>query len=206
LGGIGFRYDYSNVYWTDNPSNQLRFRLYADWYDVNLGSDYGFVDWGYVASAATPLWSPQTVAAAQIFNGFSQDLDSVVPNQALYSLGGSRSIRGIGAEEDLAGNIFVLRTELRQEVFPELDLNMLDLLVLRQAQVKFLLDTGGVSNSAGRIYDVGRFAVGVGVGIGVIYDFLGFFAASAYLEVATRIDDPSQAGDVQVLFGSTQAF
>jgi len=206
LGGVGFRYDYSNVYWTDNPSNQLRFRLYADWYDEALGSDYDYMDWGYTASATTPLWSPRTVAAAQIFNGFSEPFKGEVPNQGLYSLGGSRSIRGIGAEEDLAGNIFVLRTEVRRDVFPELDLSLLDLLVMRQAQLKLLLDTGSVSNSAGRIYDVGRFAAGIGIGIGVIYDFLGFFPASAYLEIATRIDEPSQAGDVQVLFGSTQAF
>ena len=78
-----------------------------------------------------------------------------MPNQGLYSLGGSRSIRGIGAEEELARNIFVLRTELRQAIYPELDLNLLDLLVLRRVQVQLLVDTGQVSNSAGRIYDVG---------------------------------------------------
>ena len=78
--------------------------------------------------------------------------------------------------------------------------------MLRRLQVKLLVDTGEVSNSAGRIYDVGRFACGVGVGFGVIYDFFGFFSAAAYFEVATRVDEPSQAGDVQFLFGSNQAF
>ena len=154
-----------------------------------------------------PLWNHRTFAAGQIFNGFSTAFgDSIVPNQGLYSLGGSRSIRGIGAEDDLARNIFVVRTELRREIFPELDLNLLDWLVLRRTQVKFLVDAGEVSNSAGRIYDVGRWACGVGVGLGLIYDFLGFFSSAAYFEIATRVDDPSQAGDVQFLFGSNQAF
>jgi hypothetical protein len=78
--------------------------------------------------------------------------------------------------------------------------------VLRRHQLHVLLDAGEVSNSAGRIYDVGRWAAGVGGGIGLIYDFFGFFSASAYFEVATRIDDPDEAGDVQFLFGSNQAF
>ena len=206
IGGIGFRYDYTNVFWTDNPSGQRRLRLYADWYDKNLGSDYGFADWGYTASATLPLWNQRTVAAGQIFNGFSSGFNSVVPNQALYSLGGSRSIRGIGAEEDLARNIVVIRTELRREIFPELDLNLHDILVLRRTQVKVLVDAGDVSNSAGRIYDVGRWACGVGVGMGLIYDFFGFFSSAAYFEIATRVDEPSQAGDVQFLFGTNQAF
>jgi len=77
---------------------------------------------------------------------------------------------------------------------------------LRRLQVKFLLDTVSVSNSAGRIYDVGRWACGIGGGVGLIYDFFGFFSAAAYFEIATRVDDPSQAGDVQFLFGSNQAF
>ena len=207
LGGIGFRYDYTNVFWPDDPTDQRRFRVYSDWFDKGLGSDFDFVDWGYTASAVVPLWSHSTLAAAQVFNGFSEALnDSAVPTQGLYSLGGSLSIRGIGAEEQLARNIFVLRTELRQVISTELDLNLLDALVLRQLQVKVLLDTGQVSNSAGRIYDVGTYACGVGVGLTAFYDFLGFFPSTAYLEIATRVDDPSKAGDVQVLFGSSQAF
>jgi hypothetical protein len=206
IGGIGFRYNYGNVFWTDNPTGQRRFRLYADWFDKSLGSDYDYADWGYIASATLPLWNQRTLAAGEIFNGFSSGFDSVVPNQALYSLGGSRSIRGIGAEEDLARNILVVRTELRRQILPELDLNLHDILVLRRTQVKLLVDAGGVSNSAGRIYDVGRWACGVGVGLGLIYDFFGFFPSAAYFEIATRVDDPSQAGDVQFLFGTNQAF
>ena len=101
-----------------------------------------------------------------------------MPNQGLYSLGGSRSIRGIGAEEQLARNIFLVRTELRQDIFPELDLNLLDLLVLRRQQIRLFADTGQVDNSAGRIYDVGRWALGVGVGLAAVYDFMGFFPSS----------------------------
>jgi hypothetical protein len=206
IGGIGARYDYNNVFWSDNPSNQRRFRLYADWFDKNLGSDFGYADWGYTASATAPLWSQRTIAAGQLFNGFSEGFNSVVPNQGLYSLGGSRSIRGIGAEEQLARNIVVVRTELRQVIYPELDLNLLDVLVLRRLQVKFLVDAGQVSNSAGHMYDVATWACGVGVGMATIYDFLGFFSSAAYFEIATRVDQPSKAGDVQFLFGTEQEF
>lgn len=206
LGGFGFRYDYNNVLWSDDPSNQRRLRLYGDWYDRALGGDFGYADWGYVASATAPLLSHRTIGAAQLFNGFSKPYDRRVPNQGLYSLGGSRSIRGIGAEDDLARNIFVVRTELRQDLFSELDLNLLDFLVLRGLQGKVLVDAGSVSNSAGRIYDVGRWACGAGLGVTAMYDFLGFFSSSAYLDVATRVDEPSKAGDIQVLFGSTQEF
>jgi hypothetical protein len=206
LGGFGFRYDYTNVFWGDNPSDQRRFRLYGDWFDPAVGADYGYADWGYVGSGTVPLWTHRTIAAAEVFNGFSDPYFKTVPNQGLYSLGGSLSIRGIGAETDLARNILVVRTELRHTLRDELDLNFLDLLVLRRLQMKLLVDAGNVSNSAGRIYDVGTWACGAGVGIVAMYDFLGFFSSSAYLDVATRVDEPSKAGDVQVLFGSTQEF
>ena len=204
LGGFGARYDYGNVFWLDAPSGQRRLRLFADWFDKSLGGDFGYLDWGYRASGTLPLGTPRTIAAGEVFNGFSVPLWRRVPNQGLYSLGGERSIRGIGAEDQLARNIMVLRTELRREIYPELRLNLFDVVVLRRITVKALLDTGQVSNSAGRIYDVGRWAVGAGVGTGVIYDFFGFFVASAYLDVATRLDEDQ--GDVQVLFGTGQTF
>src|SRR5262249_20131113 len=124
----------------------------------------------------------------------------------LFSLGGSRSIRGIGAEDQLARNIAVLRGELRQDLYPEVDLNLLDLLVLRRTQLRFFVDTGQVSNSAGAVYNPGSYAVGVGTALALVYDFMGFFPSVAYIEVATRVDRGSDLGDVQFLFGTRQAF
>ena len=204
LGGIGARYDYNNVYWGDWPTDQRRLRLFIDWYDKNLGSDYGYLDWGYVASGTVPIFSPRTIAAAEVFNGFSEPFNSLVPNQGLYSLGGERTIRGIGAEDTLARNVFVLRTELRQEITPDLDLNFHDIAVLRRVSARLLFDTGQASNSAGHIYDLPSWAVGAGAGIGIVYDFFGFFSAAAYLDLATRLDEDQ--GDFQVLFGSSQSF
>lgn len=204
LGGIGARYDYTNVFWGDWPTHQRRLRLFADWFDRNLGSDFGYLDWGYVASGTVPIVSPRTVAAAEVFNGFSEPFNSLVPNQGLYSLGGERTIRGIGAETQLARNVFVLRGELRREITSDLDLNFHDIAVLRRVSARLLFDTGQASNSAGRIYDLPSWAVGAGAGIGIAYDFFGFFSAAAYLDLATRLDQDQ--GDVQVLFGSSQSF
>jgi hypothetical protein len=202
--GIGVRYDYDNILWYDNPSNEVQLQLYADWYDESLGSDYDYVDWGASLVLTHPLWSYRSILAGQIVNGFSEPLgSSLVPNQGLYSLGGSRSIRGIGAEEELARNLFLVRLELRQTLAPELDLNFLDLLVLRRLQLRPFVDTGQVSNSAGAIYDPSGYSVGFGLGFGILYDVMGFFPSVAYLEVATSADDP---GDVQVLFGTRQSF
>jgi outer membrane protein assembly factor BamA len=202
---VGLRYDYNNVFAYDNPTEAVRVRLFADWYDGALGSDYDYLDWGGSLVLTHPLWTHRTILAAEVLNGFSEPLGSSrVPNQGLYSLGGSRSIRGIGAEDELGRNIVLLRGELRQAVYPEVDLNFLDLLVLRRAQVRFFVDTGQVENAAGRVYDPAGYAVGVGVGLAAVYDFLGFFPSVAYIEIATRADrDPS---DVQFLFGTRQAF
>jgi Omp85 superfamily domain len=207
LSSFGLRYDYSNVFWYFNPTHERTLRLYADWYDGLFGSDYQYVDCGVSVTATQPLWSPRTIGAVEILNGFSEPLeDSRVPNQGLYSLGGSRSIRGIGAEDELGENIFVLRAELRQDLYPEFDHNLLDLLVVRRTQLRVFVDTGRVHDSPGHVYDVGQFAAGVGVGFEAFYDFLGFFPASAYIELATRVDEPSKSDDVQVLFGTRQAF
>src|SRR5262249_51745804 len=127
-------------------------------------------------------------------------------NQALVRLGGLRSIRRIGAEDELARNILLVRGELREDIYPELDFNFLDLLVLRRTQLRVFADSGRVENAAGRLYDVGGFAVGLGLGFGAVYDFMGFFPSLAYIEIATRVDRSSDLGDVQVLFGTRQAF
>jgi outer membrane protein assembly factor BamA len=207
LSSFGLRYEWSNVYWSFNPSHERTLRLFADWYDGIFGSDYQYVDWGFSVTGTQPLWSPRTIGAIQVTNGFSEPLeDSRVPNQGLYSLGGSRSIRGIDAERELGENILVLRTELRQDLFPEFDHNLLDILAVRRTQIRFFVDTGRVHDEPGHVYNVGEFAAGVGVGFTAFYDFLGFFPASAYIEVATRVDEPDQADDVQVLFGTRQAF
>ncbi len=207
LAALGFRYDYSNVFFFDNPTHERSLRLYGDWYDGAFGSDYDYVDWGVSSVLTQALWSYSSVAAFQVLNGFSEPLNgSRVANQGLYSLGGSRSIRGIGAEEQLGRNILMVRAELRQQIYPELDLNLLDLLVLRRPQLRLFIDSGRVENSAGRVYDVGGFAVGGGVGLGAVYEFMGFFPALAYVELATRLDGGTDQGTVQFLFGSRQPF
>ena len=202
---LGLRYDYNNIFAYDNPTREVDLRLFADWYDQALGSDYNYVDWGASLVLTHPLCTYRTIVAGEITNGFSEPLGSSrVPNQGLYSLGGSRSIRGIGAESQLGRNIFLLRSELRQAIYPELDLNFLDILVLRRTQARLFVDTGQVDNAAGRIYDPSHYAVGFGVGLAAVYDFLGFFPSIAYFEVATRAD--RDQGDVQFLFGTRQSF
>ncbi len=207
LASLGMRYDYSNVFSYDNPSDERHLRLYGDWFDHGLGSDFNYVDWGYRMVGTHPVWTHRNIAAVELLNGFSEPLGaSRVPNQGLYSLGGSRSIRGIGVEDELARNLLLVRTELRHDIYPEVDFNLLDLLVVRRGQVRLFADSGRVSNSAGRVYDVGGFAVGVGAGFAAVYEFLGFFPSVAYLEVATRVDDSRKTSDVQFLFGTRQAF
>ncbi len=205
--GFGFRYDYTNVFFDQNPSLQRRFRLFADWNDGAFGSDFDFVSFGYDAAFVFPVLSPRTLIGVQAINGFSDASGgSVVPNQMLYSLGGARSVRGIGFGDELGRNIFVGRGELRQSIYPELDWNLLDVVTLRRTQFRAFIDSGNVSNSAGRIYDLSEWAVGVGAGFGLIYDAAGFFPAVAYLEIATRVDDGKGQGEVQILFGSKQPF
>lgn len=205
--GFGFRYDYTNVFYDQNPTLQRRVRVWADWNDGAFGSDFDFVSFGYDASLVVPVLSPRTLVGIQALNGFSDATGaSVVPNQALYSLGGARSIRGIGFGDELGRNIFVTRGELRQAIYPELDWNLLDVVTLRRTQFRAFVDSGNVSNSAGRIYDPSEWAVGVGAGFGLIYDAAGFFPAVAYLEIATRVDDGEGQGEVQVLFGTKQPF
>jgi len=203
--GLGVRYNYNDLVAFDNPTQAVDARLFGDWYDGALGSDFAYVDWGGSVVLTHPLWTHRTIVAGEITNGFSEPLGSSrVPLQGEFSLGGSRSIRGIGAEDELGRNLFLLRTELRQMVYPELDLNLLDALVLRRTQVRLFVDTGQVGNSAGAVYDPSGYAVGVGVGFAVVYDFLGFFPSLAYLEIATRAD--RDASNVQFLFGTRQSF
>lgn len=204
---LGFRYDYTDVFFDQNPSLQRRFRIHADWHDDAIGSDFDFATWGYEASLIFPLRTPRTLLGLQVVNGFSSGIDGgEVPVQALYSLGGARSIRGIGFGEQLGRNLLVLRSEIRQSIYPELNWNLQDILILRRTQVRFFAETGNVANAAGRVYDASDWAVGIGAGLGLIYDAAGFIPAVAYLEIATRVDDRDSLGDIQILFGTKQPF
>lgn len=205
IGGFGLRYDYSNVYWFNNPTEKRNLRLFLDGYDSALGGDYSFIRYGARLRGTTKLGSPNTLLALELLAGFEQDFSSKgVPIQEQYGLGGSRAIRGISINQKLARNIGLARVELRQAVYPEFDLNFLDFLAYRRPQVRLFLDMGNVNDSAGRAVNPENWAIGGGVGINVLYDFMGFFPGSAYLEVATRLDRDQT--DVQVLFGSRQAF
>ena len=205
LGGFGLRYDYSNVYFYDNPTNQREARLFVDWYDPSLGGDYGFVRFGGRATATTPLLTPRTIGALELLVGFEEPTGARgVPIQAQYSLGGRRALRGVSVNERLARNIGLVRAEIRQDVFPEVDFNLLDLLVYRRPQLRLFVDTGQVDDSAGRALNPAHYAIAAGTGINVLYDFMGFFPGRAYIEVATRLDRDQT--DFQVLFGTRQAF
>jgi hypothetical protein len=204
---LGLRYDFTNVLFANKATRERRFGLFVDWFDDALGGDYDYVRAGARAAFTQPLGSYRTIAALELLNGFNQPLGDgqtgQVPIQGQYSLGGSRSIRGIGAREELERNILLIRAELRQAIYPEVDLNLLDLLVMRRAELRVFVDAGRVDDDPGGVYKVGQFAVGVGIGLAAHYDFMGFFPHVAFLELATRVDE---SGPVEVLFGSSQRF
>lgn len=204
---LGARYDYTTVQTLNNPTQSARGRLFLDWFDTAIGSNFDYVRFGAAAGFTHPVLTHRTVVAAEVVNGFIEPTGSTaVPLQGLFSLGGSLSIRGIGAEEELARNIFLLRTEVRQTIYPEIDLSFFDLIVLRRSQLRLFVDTGQVSNSAGRIYDPTGYAVGVGIGVAAMYEVMGFFPHVAYLEFATEAHGPGSTGGLQVLFGTRQSF
>ncbi len=205
VAGLGLRYGFSNVYWPDDPSEQRRVRVFVDWYDRALGSDFDFVRFGLAASATTPLLGWSTIGAAQVLAGFSEPTSARgVPVQERFSLGGRRSIRGIAVERRLGRNIGLVRLEIRRRFPTDWDLDLFDVLTFRGPHLRLFTDLGQVDDSAGRALDPEHWAAGAGVALGAVYDFFGFFPGLAYVEVATRLDrDPS---DVQVLLGTRQPF
>lgn len=208
IAGFGVRYDYDNVFAPDNPTDERKVRLFADWYDDRIAGDFRFVNWGGILTGTYPLRPYQTIAALQLANGFTQSIDgSRVPNQGRYSLGGDHAIRGIGVEDELGRNIFLVRAELRQMIYPETDFNLLNWITMRRSQIRLFVDTGRVANNVSTLYDPGRFAVGIGVGLAAVYDFFGFFPGIAFVEVAARVDRFSGVDNrPQILLGTRQAF
>jgi hypothetical protein len=67
------------------------------------------------------------------------------------------------------------------------------------------VDAGRVEDRRSSLYRSSDFAIGVGVGVAGMYDFMGFYPSVAYLAVAQRVDDVDESG-VQFLFGTRQAF
>ncbi|MGH7898479.1 MAG: BamA/TamA family outer membrane protein, partial [Candidatus Binatia bacterium] len=203
LGGFGFRFNSYDAFWFENPARSRHLRVFFDAYDRALGSSFDFVQTGASLTLTLPL-RDDTVIAGQVMNGFSVTTGrDTIPNQGLFSLGGFRSIRGIGAEDDLGKNIFIVRAELRHLLPFRFNGNFQELLIARRLQVKAFVDAGRVENTTRRLYDPSGFAVGVGAGLNLFYEFMGFFPTTFYLDFATRADE---AGDLQVLFGAKQPF
>ena len=203
LGGFGLRFNSYDPSWFENPASDEHLRLFFDDYDRALGSDFDFVQGGASLSVTRPL-RHDTVLAGQVLNGLSAaTARGPIPNQGLFSLGGFRSIRGIGAEEDLGKDILLVRAEIRHMLPYRLDWNLQELLIARRVQLKAFVDAGRVEGSTRKLYDPSGFAVGVGGGLNLFYDFMGFFPTTLYLDVATRAD---KRGGAQVLFGVGQPF
>jgi hypothetical protein len=203
LGGFGLRFNSYDAFWFENPAGAHHLRLFFDGYDRALGGDFDFVQGGG-SLAYTVAVRDDTVVAAEVLNGYSAATGrGPIPNQGLFSLGGFRSIRGIGAEDQLAKDIFLVRAELRHMLPWRFDGDFQEVLIARRLQAKLFVDTGRVENSSRRLYDPSGFAVGVGGGLNLFYDFMGFFPTTFYLDIATRAD---KRGSAQVLFGVGQPF
>lgn len=203
LGGFGLRFNSYDASWFENPSINEHLRLFFDGYDRAVGGDFDFVQGGVSLAVTRPL-RHDTVLAGQVLNGLSAATGrGPIPNQGLFSLGGFRSIRGIGAEEELGKDIFLVRAEIRHMLPYRLDWDLHELLIARRVQLKAFVDAGRVEGSTRKLYDPSGFAVGVGIGLNVFYDFMGFFPTTIYLDVATRAD---KRGGTQVLFGVGQPF
>lgn len=205
LAGLGLRYDYTDEYAWDNPTDQTKIRLFGDWFTRGLGSSYDYVDWGVRVSTVKPIVTPRTLVAVQLMNAWSAPIDSRVPNQGRYALGGDLGVRAVPVDERLGENIVLARLELRQTIYPEVDHNFFDWVTFRHGQLRLFLDAGRVEDRRTALYRPSDFALGVGVGVAGMYDFMGFFPSVAYLAVAQRIDDGDASG-VQFLFGTRQAF
>ena len=105
-----------------DPTGQRQLRLYVDWYDKNLGSDYGYLDWGYIASATLPLGSPRTVVAADSRQRLQRAVQQPGARTRASTASAANARSAASAPRiELARNIFVLRTELRRELFSDLD-------------------------------------------------------------------------------------
>ncbi len=205
LSGLGLRYDYTDEIAWDNPTNETKIRVFGDWFTSGLGSSYDYVDWGVRLSFVRPILTPRTLFAAQLMNAFSAPIDSRVPNQGRYALGGDLGVRAVPVDERLGENVALARFELRQTIYPEVDHNFFDWVTFRHGQLRLFVDAGRVEDRRSALYRPSDFAVGVGVGVAGMYDFMGFYPSVAYLAVAQRVDDVDESG-VQFLFGTRQAF
>ena len=206
LSGVGLRYDYTDEFAWDNPTDETKIRLFGDYFGRGFGSSYDYFDWGVRMSFVKPLLTHRTLLAVQLMNAFSSPVDSSrVPNQGRYALGGDLAVRAVPVDERLGENIALARIELRQTIYPEVDHNFFDWVTFRHGQLRLFVDAGRVEDRRSSLYRPSDFAVGVGVGVAGMYDFMGFYPSVAYLAVAQRVDDVGASG-VQFLFGTRQAF
>jgi hypothetical protein len=206
LSGVGLRYDYTDEFAWDNPTDETKVRLFGDYFGRGLGSSYDYADWGVRMSFVRPLLTHRTLLAVQLMNAFSAPVDSSrVPNQGRYALGGDLAVRAVPVDERLGENVALARVELRQTIYPEVDHNFFDWVTFRHGQLRLFVDAGRVEDRRSALYRPSDFAIGVGVGVAGMYDFMGFYPAVAYLAVAQRVDDVGASG-VQFLFGTRQAF
>jgi hypothetical protein len=84
---------------------------------------------------------------------------------------------------------------------------LMNWLVIRRGQLRLFVDSGRVEDRRSSLYRLSDFAVGVGLGVAMFYDFMGFYPAVAYVAIAERVDRfEGVDNQPQFLFGTRQAF
>lgn len=98
------------------------------------------------------FYSPIRGTTLAVELGVTQVNGSDIPTQRLPDAGGGGNVRGIQPSEFVDRASMVVRTELRQFLFEDLDINLLYLVYLRRIQFVLFLDTGDVGEDLDHVF------------------------------------------------------
>ena len=135
-----------------------------------------------------------------------QVVGNEVPSQRLFDAGGEDSVRGVRTSRFIDRALIVLRGEVRQTLWTDLDISLLSIFYVRRVQVVAFLDAGDVGKDLDQVFRARTdWKWGTGFGVRLWGDSFGVNRTVLRFDVAFRIDETNDLGP-QYYLGVGQSF
>jgi outer membrane protein assembly factor BamA len=186
-----------------DPSTGAALGFHYEFADRHFGTDFRFHKFDYdLTLVYTPVRG--TTIGAELLAG--QVTGNDVPTQRLFDLGGGGAVRGVRTSRFVDRALFVVRGEIRQTLWTDLDLNLLYLFYFRRVQLVGFLDSGQVGNNFHAIFRPRTdWKWGTGFGVRLWADTLGVTRFVFRFDVGFRLDETKDQSP-QYYLGVGQSF
>lgn len=186
-----------------DPSSGVAIGGHYEFADRHFGTDFRFHKFDLDLTMIFTPWRGTTFGTQLVVG---QIVGNQIPTQRLFDAGGENSVRGVRTSTFIGRSLIAVRSEIRQTLWTDLDLNFLYLFYVRRFQAVVFLDSGDVGRDLDAVFRARTdWKWGTGAGIRIWGDTFGVNRFVFRFDIAFRIDETRDMGP-QYYLGVGQSF